>query len=265
MMSELSGRSRCIVTENELMLDQHGHKWSRKGRQTCLGILYGDVIDRSKLKFCGGKFKHFVDKTSRFASKNNNSGLVAVSGFKWMQSIERDWSWLEPLWKRHGVKVITLRRKDHVRTVVSRVINAKTRRAHPDAKEAAKIASRRFHFDTSKGKLVKHLRIIEKSYHELERFHKKVLAKGIPATMVYYESLSSEKGPSAFAALTDFLHGDSLSACKRPENETTARVHKIHSGWLKDSIANYDQVVKALKGTKFQKFIDADRAAMAGE
>ena len=86
-------------------------------RMACLRMLYGDADprDRSLRSKCSAKFRGFLDKSRQFALKNNATGLPSVEAFKWMQSVEKDWDWLKEPWKKHDVRVITLRRRDHRR------------------------------------------------------------------------------------------------------------------------------------------------------
>ena len=135
VVAELA-KSPCVVAGDEVMINRGGHHWHLAARRDCLGLLYdGGVGSR---RACGPKFLKFLDAATRGARAAN----ATVAGFKWMQSVERDAAWLLPLWKKAGVKVVTLRRRDHVRTVVSRVSNRASGTAHPDAAAAAKLSTK---------------------------------------------------------------------------------------------------------------------------
>ena len=252
-MAEL-GRSPCVQTTSELFIQ---FVWKRDARMACLGLLYGDAAaGRSK---CSAKFRAFLDKSSSFAAKNNATGLPSISAFKWMQSVEKDWDWLKVLWKRYDVKIITLRRRDHVRTLLSRVTNRKTGLAHPTLAQIEHQAKKRVTLRTSPKVLLRHLRVIERSYQELGRFHQKVVKAGIAAKMVYYEDLVDD--PRARDRLRAFALGAAAGEPRCAAVVQRDTVHRIHAKALVDEISNYAQVKQALSKTKFAKFLDADEAA----
>ena len=100
------------------------------------------------------------------------------------------------------VKVITLRRRDHVRTLLSRITNRNTGLAHPSQKQAQVLANKKVRLRTEPKVLLRHLRIIERSYQQLGRFHEKIQKAGISAKMVYYEDLVQD--PQALDRLRTF-------------------------------------------------------------
>ena len=202
------------------------------------------------------KFRAFLDKSRAFASKNNATGLPSVEAFKWMQSVEKDWDWLKELWKRHDVKVITLRRRDHVRTLLSRITNRNTGLAHPSQKQAQVLANKKVRLRTEPKVLLRHLRIIERSYQQLGRFHEKIQKAGISAKMVYYEDLVQD--PQALDRLRTFALGDAAHNPRCQATKTEDTVYRIHAKSLAQEISNYNQVKSALRSTKFAKFIEAD-------
>lgn len=254
VISELA-TSPCIRTGDELMINRDSHHWHLAARKSCLGLLYaGDGSRRT----CGEKFLKYIDDVTAARSPRN---ATLVAGFKWMQSVERDHDWLFPLWRKTGVKVVTLRRRDHVRTVLSRTSNRASRTAHPDAAGAAKLAATAVKLETRNGKLVKHLKTVEQSYHDLEKFHFKAKSFGLDARMAYYETLGDpKKGPSEFAALKRFVLGN--ATCASSSHKPSSRpVYRIHASFLEDEIANYDEVRKKLAHTRYAKYLDADEHA----
>ena len=261
VMAELA-KNPCVVTASELMLNEHGHTWSRDARQSCVGLLYGDGVAAEARKLCTSKFRDALDSRANWARKNGKRGLPVVFGFKWMQSVEKDWDWIAPLWKRRDVKVVVLRRRNHVRTLVSRVANARSGKAHPDAKTAKKQAAAKVTLKTANGELHKHLKRIETSYKQLGRYHKKLVAHNVSCSMAYYEDLADDaRGAKAFAELVRFVLGDDASRrCGTARNGTSSlsEVHKIHTRPLSDQIANYDQIESKLAKTHFAKFLRVD-------
>jgi hypothetical protein len=255
-MAELD-RSPCVSTTSELFIQ---FKWERGARMACLRMLYGDADarDRSLRQKCSAKFRAFLDKSRQFALKNNATGFPSIEAFKWMQSVEKDWDWLKELWKRHDVKVITLRRRDHVRTLLSRITNRNTGLAHPSQKQAQVLASKKVRLRTEPKVLLRHLRIIERSYQQLGRFHEKIQKAGISAKMVYYEDLVSD--PQALDRLRTFALGDAAHNPRCQATTTSDTVYRIHAKSLAQEISNYNQVKAALRHTKYSKFIDADEA-----
>ena len=105
---------------------------------------------------------------------------------------------------------------------------------------------------------LRHLRIIERSYQQLGRFHEKIQKAGISAKMVYYEDLVSD--PQALDRLRTFALGDAAREPRCRATTTSDTVYRIHAKSLAQEISNYNQVKAALRHTKFSKFIDADEA-----
>ena len=250
-------KSPCVSTTSELFIQ---FKWERGARMACLKMLYGDADarDRALRSKCSAKFRGFLDKSRQFASKNNATGLPSIEAFKWMQSVEKDWDWFKELWKRHDVKVITLRWRDHVRTLLSRITNRNTGLAHPSQKQAQLLANKKVRLRTEPKVLLRHLRIIERSYQQLGRFHEKIQKAGIGAKMVYYEDLVQD--PQALDRLRTFALGEAARnpACRATTSSET--VYRIHAKSLAQEISNYNQVKAALRHTKYSKFIEADEA-----
>ena len=139
VMSELSKHSSCIATGTELFLDHKGFKWTESSRVRCLKTLYGSDVDKKqKPHKCSPKFKQFRSEVRAFAARQNRSSLPAVVGWKYLLNagvpkhksniggMMRDWPWLKRMWKHRGVKVLFLRRRNHLATVVSRCAEIKT-------------------------------------------------------------------------------------------------------------------------------------------
>ena len=140
VMSELSKHSSCIATGTELFLDHKGFTWTQSSRARCLKMLYGSDIDKKKKPYkCSEKFKKFRSEVRDFAARQNRSSLPAVVGWKYLLNagkpgprskigvggMMRDWKWLRQMWKKRGVKVLFLRRRNHLATVVSRCVKIK--------------------------------------------------------------------------------------------------------------------------------------------
>lgn len=263
VMSELA-RNPCVVTDGELMINRHGHRWNLNARRTCVSLLYGAGGAAEGRALCSRKFRDALDKRAAHAAKANRTGLATHYGFKWMQSVEKDWAWLAPLWKRRNVKLVVLRRSDHVRTVLSRVSNRQEggkqksgSAAHPDAATAKKLDAKAVALKTAKGELLKHLKRVEQSYRELGQFHEKLKRAGIPSLLTYYEALSSaDAGPREWRRLVAYVLGDDAATCGTGTNATEQRTFKIHSRPLAAQVANYAEVASKLAGTRFAKFLD---------
>ena len=61
----------------------------------------------------------------------------------------RDWPWLKSMWKHRGVKVLFLRRRNHLATVVSRASNFHSHNPHPSAEELKRVAQKKVKLETS--------------------------------------------------------------------------------------------------------------------
>lgn len=105
--------------------------------------------------------------------------------------------------------------------------------------------------------LLRQLKFVRRAYNDLGHLYKEALDFGLEARMIYYEDLSANT--SSFAQLANWLQGGASkcpSATNAKVNGPGAHtVRKIHSKRLRDTVANWDSVVRRLNGTVFEEFL----------
>ena len=277
VMSELSKHSSCIATGTELFLDHKGFTWTESSRVRCLKTLYGSDVDKKqKPHKCSPKFKQFRSEVRAFAARQNRSSLPAVVGWKYLLNagvpkhksniggMMRDWPWLKRMWKHRGVKVLFLRRRNHLATVVSRASNFHSHNPHPSAEELKRVAQKKVKLETSgRWEKLRQLKNVKNAYSELGHLRDKARAAGLETRMVTYEDLAANA--TAFAQLANWLQGGgskcpsaALDSSREVDGPGARAVLKIHSKRLNETVLNWNVVVKTLTGTEFERFLHDD-------
>ncbi|PNY09265.1 nodulation protein H-like [Trifolium pratense] len=184
------------------------------------------------------------------ASKNECSAAV---GFKWMlnQGLMDHHKEIEEYFKRRNVSVIFLFRRNLLRRMVSMLANSYdshakllngTHKSHVHSAEEADILSKYKPFINSTS-LLKDLKDMEmKSAKALQYYNSS------RHMILHYEDLM--RNHTKLKDVQEFLG--------LPEMELTSRQVKIHKGPLSDHIQNWDDVNKALTGTEYESFLEAD-------
>ncbi|GJP81133.1 hypothetical protein CLOP_g11312 [Closterium sp. NIES-67] len=186
-----------------------------------------------------------LDWTSS-AAKNSCTSAV---GFKWMlnQGAMEFSSDVAEYFKKRHVSVILLIRKNVLRRLISILANAYDRKtalvgvhkSHTHSKEEAeKLAT--FRPNVSAKHLEGNLQRVQEMVDDALRAF-----NGTRRMLVYYEDVVKNK--TILEEVQRFLGV--------PAQELTSKQVKIHTRPLRESIENYDDVAKKLKGTEFEKFL----------
>ena len=213
-----------------------------------------------------------------FAARQNRSSLPAVVGWKYLLNagkpgprskigvggMMRDWPWLKRMWKHRGVKVLFLRRRNHLATVVSRASNFHSHNPHPSAEELKRVAQKKVKLETSgRWEMLRQLKNVKNAYSELGHLRDKARAAGLETRMVTYEDLAANA--TAFAQLANWLQGGgskcpsaALDSSREVDGPGARAVLKIHSKRLNETVLNWNVVVKTLTGTEFERFLHDD-------
>ena len=164
---------------------------------------------------------------------------------------------------RAGVKVLFLRRRNHLATVVSRASNWKTHEAHPNAATLQSVAKKKVKLETSgRWEMLRQLKNVKNAYSELGHLRDKARAAGLETRMVTYEDLAANA--TAFAQLANWLQGggskcpSALDSSREVDGPGARAVLKIHSKRLNETVLNWNVVVKTLTGTEFERFLHDD-------
>ncbi|CAI8588835.1 unnamed protein product [Vicia faba] len=184
------------------------------------------------------------------ASKNECSAAV---GLKWMlnQGLMEHHKEIEDYFKHRSVSIIFLFRRNLLRRLVSMLANSYdshakllngTHKSHVHSAEEADILSKYKPIINSTS-LVEDLKDMEiKSAKALQYYNSS------RHMILYYEDLM--RNHTKLKDVQEFLG--------LPQMELTSRQVKIHKGPLSDHIQNWDEVNKALTGTEYESFLEAD-------
>jgi hypothetical protein len=74
--------------------------------------------------------------------------------------------------------------------------------------------------------------------------------RGLPALEVWYEDYVGSKGQAIEAQLCESI------GVRMPDGGLRSPLEKVTSDNLRDTVANYDDVVRRLSGTRFERFLN---------
>ncbi|XP_028765895.1 uncharacterized protein LOC114723819 isoform X1 [Neltuma alba] len=184
------------------------------------------------------------------ASKNE---CTAAVGLKWMlnQGLMQNHEQIAEYFRRHGVSVIFLFRRNLLRRMISILANqfdkdAKllngTHKSHVhSAREAETLAKYKPTINATS--LISELRKVNETATKALEFF-----KSTRHIVIYYEDVV--KNRTKLADVQDFL--------KVPYKDLKSRQVKIHKGVLSNQIGNCNEVSKTLNGTAYESFLHAD-------
>ncbi|KAK6160730.1 hypothetical protein DH2020_004111 [Rehmannia glutinosa] len=184
------------------------------------------------------------------ASKNECSAAV---GFKWMlnQGLMEHHEVIAEYFKRRGVSIIFLFRRNPVRRMISLLANKYdkevkllngTHKSHVHTPHEAQVLAT-YKPALNVTTLISNLRSTEQKVAKaLECF------KSTRHIVLYYEDILTNR--TKLVDVQEFL--------KLPRRNLTSLQIKIHSGPLRTQIDNFDDVEKTLKGTPYEKYISTD-------
>ncbi|XP_073004945.1 uncharacterized protein [Typha latifolia] len=186
----------------------------------------------------------------RSASKKR---CTTVVGFKWMlnQGLVTNHAFIVNYFKRRGVSAIFLFRRNLLRQLVSLLANTHdkdhkllngTHKAHVRSKDEAEVLAR------YKPKL--NATVLLSTLKHVDQYTAKAIEKfkSIRHIVLYYEDLITNH--TKLLDVQDFL--------RVPQTELISRHVKIHTKPLSEQIENWDEVFRALKGSKYENFLNAD-------
>ncbi|PIN12811.1 hypothetical protein CDL12_14574 [Handroanthus impetiginosus] len=187
-----------------------------------------------------------------FSSASKNECSAAV-GFKWMlnQGLMKYHEEIGEYFKRRGVNIIFLFRRNLLRRMVSLFANAYdkeakllngTHKSHVHSPhEAQVLAAYKPTLNTTV--LVSHLRGTEQMVTKALKWF-----KSTRHIVLYYEDILTNR--TKLVEVQDFL--------KLPRRNLTSLQVKIHRGPISGQISNFHDVQKTLKGTSYENFLNTD-------
>ncbi|KAK8950866.1 hypothetical protein KSP39_PZI003409 [Platanthera zijinensis] len=182
---------------------------------------------------------------STFRRKKKN--CMAAVGFKWMlnQGILDNHEGIVDYLNHRGISVILLFRRNHLRRLVSHKANnydglSKTHKAHAQSKNEADILA------SYRPKL--NIRTLIPTLEHMESLVTNTMNyfKSTRHTVVYYEDLVQNQTQKMMEVL-EFL--------RAPQRRLISGHVKIHTRPLAQQISNWNAVVKAVKRSKYRRFI----------
>ncbi|KAL6911907.1 hypothetical protein ACP4OV_000712 [Aristida adscensionis] len=188
-----------------------------------------------------------------FSSSVKNECTAAV-GLKWMlnQGLLKHYQEIVEYFNRRGVSVIFLLRRNLLQRYVSVLANAYdsakkqingTHKSHVKKREEAAVLAQ-YKPTIDKKSLISELKRSDKMAADgLVKF------KNTRHIVLYYEDVVSNR--TKLMDVQDFL--------KLPKKNLSSRQVKIHTKRLHDHINNWEDVHNALKGTKFESFLNGRR------
>ncbi|KAL3681731.1 hypothetical protein R1sor_024687 [Riccia sorocarpa] len=182
------------------------------------------------------------------AAKNE---CTAAVGLKWMlnQGVMEYNREVASYFKRNGVSVIILVRRNRLKRLISILANAYDRRAkllngthksHVHSHEEAKTLAQ-YKPVINVEQLPDELRRVQEITDDALHFF-----NGTRLALVYYEDLV--KDPKSIVAIQKFLGV--------PVRKLASRQVKIHTKPLQEQIENWEEVLTRLKGTEFESFLE---------
>ncbi|XP_019424534.1 PREDICTED: uncharacterized protein LOC109333486 isoform X3 [Lupinus angustifolius] len=215
----------------------------------------GEIFSVIRRRKNASSILHTLDKVYNLdwlnsASKNECSAAV---GLKWMlnQGLLEHHKEIAEYFDHKRVSIIFLFRRNLLRRMVSLLANSYdryakllngTHKSHVHSAEEADILSK-YKPTINTTSLLDDLKDMEmRAAKVLEYFN------STRHIILYYEDLV--RNPNMLKDVQQFLG--------LPQMELTSRQVKIHRGPLSDHIQNWDDVNKALKGTVYESFLEAD-------
>lgn len=187
-----------------------------------------------------------------YSSASKNECTAAV-GFKWMlnQGLIANHKKIVDYFKTRGVSAVFLFRRNLLRQMVSLLANDHdrstkqlngTHKAHVHSKDEANVLAR-YMPTINATSLIPHLRSTgELAANALKYF------KSTRHIVLYYEDLIQNR--TKMVDVQGFLGV--------PQRKLVSRHVKIHTRPLSEQVQNWDDVFHALKGTQYEKFLNAD-------
>ena len=199
--------------------------------------------------------RNVTPETQRAAELVNKSRSTAAYGFKWMlnQQLPQKKMWLH----RQRVRVVLLLRENNLAQLTSLLINKGPTTAHAKTSaEAAAIVRQ-----AGKVKLPTGQELLEKlDRSERENAQLRAIVKDASTqrcvetlTVTYEELVQAES--RAIDRLRPFLLGG--EACTEKTEESVQSV-QMHTNKTRDYVANWRAVAATLRGSRWEKFLDAD-------
>ncbi|KAK8942940.1 hypothetical protein KSP39_PZI009334 [Platanthera zijinensis] len=184
------------------------------------------------------------------ASKNECTGAI---GFKWMlnQGLMQNHEGIAQYFNQRGVTLIFLFRRNFLRRWVSVLANSHdrdakqlngTHKAHVHSRHEADILAR-YKPTIDVRKLIPDFEHTSKWTADAIQFF-----EDTHHVVLYYEDIIRNR--TKLVDVLDFL--------RMPHRELKSQHVKIHTRPLSDQIENWDEVSQALKGTKFEVFLNSD-------
>ncbi|XP_051145407.1 uncharacterized protein LOC127261205 [Andrographis paniculata] len=187
-----------------------------------------------------------------FSSASKNECTAAV-GLKWMlnQGLVQNQEAIAEYFKTKGVSVIFLFRRNLLRRMVSILANSYdqqvkqlngTHKSHVHSvHEAETLAQYKPVINTTT--IIANLKQVEDLANKALQYF-----KGTRHMILYYEDVV--KNQTKLVDVQAFL--------KVPQRDLSSRQVKIHKGTLFSHVANWEDVKKALNGTRYQSFLQED-------
>ncbi|KAL5777839.1 hypothetical protein ACOSP7_010765 [Xanthoceras sorbifolium] len=184
------------------------------------------------------------------ASKNECSAAV---GFKWMfnQGLMKHHDDIAEYFKRNGVSVIFLFRRNLLRRMISLLANSYdkdakllngTHKSHVHSPTEAKILAK-YKPTLNSTLLLPELKQVEQTAAKaIEYFN------STRHIVLFYEDLIHNR--AKLKEVQEFL--------RLPYRELTSRQVKIHRGPLSKQVENWNEIEQALKGTSYESFLHSD-------
>ncbi|KAL5714237.1 hypothetical protein ACHQM5_016226 [Ranunculus cassubicifolius] len=187
-----------------------------------------------------------------FSSASRNECTAAI-GFKWMlnQGLLQNHEEITEYFNRRGVSVLFLFRRNLLRRMISVLANTYdrdvkslngTHKSHVHSAQEAEILAK-YKPTINASLLIPNLKIEENTTARALEFF-----KSTRHTVLYYEDLINNR--TKLADVQEFL--------RVPQRNLESRQVKIHKGTLSDQVTNWDDVNKALKGTQYESYLQAD-------
>jgi len=174
------------------------------------------------------------------------------------QGIERSWdAWFLRMAADRGVRLIFLHRTNVLRRFYSAY--DKDRRNKLQISVTTKHAPVVADFPLPLGSTL--FNGLEEAYREneiLDRLRAEADALGVRTLRTSFENMMSDKS-RALTAIEDFVLADHPCRAEEWSNTIVAeKAARLHSHPLSDNVTNWNDVVAALRGTKFEPFLTMD-------
>ena len=142
-------------------------------------------------------------------------------------------------------KIVHLFRQNHLDILISRAALRQHNIVHSNLLSADQVQSKRKPVVLEPSSLIKELSRLDRNYKVMRTFLKLM---PLPVLEMKYESLV-ENQEKILCSIANFLEVDSTSVT------FNSKLKRVNPGVYEDKIANYDQVVKTLEGSKYANFL----------